>query len=452
MMWRRCVVWCCALWLVGLSAGCDNEDSVPATTDPSDAADASDASDSTEPSDESDPTDQVVAAPVPLTFEACNESTGEEEACECSNAPGFQTYRAIQDGTERCFTVYGNPAWGTEPRPLLIEPDCYSSNGVPDNPVANDRYGYRSLHLTAPDGGWQFPQNGIVNQDNYWSQCDPSGSREIDYLATAFVLVDQLIEDGLVASDKVFMSGFSQNSMFSIFAATCFPDRVAGISQGGSGLFSAADGSVGLPKCEGVCSSESFETYGDDCVSQDPCGEACEFWPVYPVNEGDVIRSCLFMYDNDEAAHTTAYPGFKYLSQEGHQPSLHIFASDGESDLGGHRMPVLGFEWVNQCLGIFDECPSSCAADVVSQVEAFRSTYTSANPGQDPFFDRGARQQLIGTYMGAKSRVASCSINCAPTKDMLDSVEPASCFCAPDATDCPCRTLGVDEVPGSCMP
>ena len=157
------------------------------------------------------------------------------------------------------------------------------------------------------------------------------------------------------------------------------------------------------------------------------------------------------MYDNDEAAHTTAYPGFKYLLQEGHQPSLHIFASSRDAELGGHTMPVLGFEWVNQCLGIFDECSSACATEVISRVNAFRNTYTSANPGQDPLFDRSARQQLIGTYMGSKSQIPSCSLNCAPTIQMLDAVQPASCFCAPEDSDCACRTLSAEEVPSDCM-
>ena len=103
--------------------------------------------------------------------------------------------------------------------------------------------------------------------------------------------------------------------MFSIFSATCFPDQMNGISQGGSGLFVAAEGSLGLPKCEGVCSASAFETYDSACISQDPCGEECEIWPVLPVNNGEPIKSCLFMYDNDNAAHTTAYPAHKILTE-----------------------------------------------------------------------------------------------------------------------------------------
>ena len=83
---------------------------------------------------------------------------------------------------------------------------------------------------------------------------------------------------------------------------------------------------------------------------------------VLPVNNGDVIKSCLFMYDNDNAAHTTAYPAHKILTEEGHEPFLYIFESVDEAELGGHRMPVLGFEWINRCLGIFEECSSTCAA------------------------------------------------------------------------------------------
>ena len=444
------------LWLVlvpCLVIGCasDDDDSEPAdASDVTDMTDASDATDATDTSDSSET--QVVADPVPLTFELCTETNPGEGACVCATEPGFQTYRAVQGEAERCFTVYSNPSWGDEPKPLIIEPDCYSSNQPPDGSFQNDRYGYRSLHLTAPDGGWEFPLNGVVNSENAWSQCDPSSSREINYLATAFELVDQMISDGLVSADKVFMSGFSQNSMFSIFAATCFADQVDGISQGGSGLFVAAEGSVGLPKCEGVCSASSFQTYDTACISQDPCGEECEVWPVLPVNGGDAIKSCLFMYDNDDAAHTTAYPAHKILTEQGHEPALHIFESVAQAELGGHRMPVLGFEWINQCLGIFDTCSSSCAAEVISRVESFKSVYASANPGQDALYDPGARQQLVGTYMGAKSQVAACTFNCAPTTAMLDSVESAACYCGPSEANCACRTLSVEEAPGSCMP
>ena len=447
------------LWLVltllgmVLCFGCASDDEPGAPIDQSDATDAADASDTTEPSDATDPSGvQVVAEPVPLSFELCTETNPGVGACECATQPGFQTYRAVQGDAERCFTVYGNPSWGNEPRPLVIEPDCYSNNQAPRGALNNDRYGFRSLHLTAPDGGWEFPLNGVVNADNAWSQCDPDNSREINYLATAFELVNQLVSDGLVTEDKVFMSGFSQNSMFSIFAATCFPDRLNGISQGGSGLFSATDGSVGLPQCEGVCAKSAFETYGSDCVTQEPCGEDCAFWPVYPTNGGDLIKSCLFMYDNDNAAHSTATPAHKYLALEGHEPSLYIFRSDSGSNLGGHAMPVLGWEWINHCLGIFETCSNECASEVISRVNSFRDMYSTANPGQDALYDEGARQQLLGTYLGAKSQVAACSVSCVATSQMLDSVQAPSCYCPPNQTNCGCETVSVEEVPGACAP
>jgi len=448
---RSWLVW--ILMTLTLSMGCSPDEEPTNSTDPSEVSDATDAGDVTDATDTSDPSEtQVVADPVPLTFELCTETNPGEGACECATQPGFQTYRAVQGDVERCFTVYGNPGWGSEARPLIIEPDCYSENRAPRGALNNDRYGFRSLHLTAPDGGWEFPLNGVVNSENAWSQCDPTYSREINYLATAFTLVDQLTSEGLVAEGKVFMSGFSQNSMFSLFAATCFPDRLDGISQGGSGLFSAADGSVGLPQCEGVCAKPSFETYGSECISQEPCGEECAFWPVYPTNDGDAIKSCLFMYDNDNAAHSTAAPAHKYLSQEGHQPSLYIFGSDRESNLGGHTMPVLGWEWINHCLGIFETCSSACATEVVSRVESFKDMYSTANPGQDALYDEGARQQLMGTYMGAKSQVADCSFSCVATQAMLDSVQAPSCTCGPNDLSCTCQTSTVEEVPGPCMP
>ena len=152
-------------WLIGICSlalllGCAADEEPGASVDQSDATDATDVSDASDVTDASDPSEtQVVADPVPLTFELCTETNPGEGACECATQPGFQTYRAVQGDAERCFTVYGNPGWGDEPRPLIIEPDCYSNNMAPRGALNNDRYGFRSLHLTAPDGGWEFPLN-----------------------------------------------------------------------------------------------------------------------------------------------------------------------------------------------------------------------------------------------------------------------------------------------------
>ena len=152
--------WKLWVWLVlvpCLVIGCASDDDDSAPADASDVTDMTDASDATDATDTSDPSEsQVVADPVPLTFELCTETNPGEGACVCATEPGFQTYRAVQGNTERCFTIYGNPNWGDEPRPLLIEPDCYSNNQPPGGAFQNDRYGIAHCTLPRQTGAGNF--------------------------------------------------------------------------------------------------------------------------------------------------------------------------------------------------------------------------------------------------------------------------------------------------------
>ena len=102
-----------------LVIGCASDDDDSALADASDVTDMTDASDdATDATDTSDPSEtQIVADPAPLTFELCTETNAGEGACVCATEPGFQTHRAAQGDTERCFTVYSNPNWGDEPNP-----------------------------------------------------------------------------------------------------------------------------------------------------------------------------------------------------------------------------------------------------------------------------------------------------------------------------------------------
>ena len=391
---------------------------------------------------------------TPTTTEptVCTESSGTEGSCECSTEEGFTTYQFTQGQYQRCFTTYVDPQTADEPLPLVIEPDCYSSNALqhPDGVrFFSTMYNVRSIELSSPTGGWDFPLNNEVNADNYSLQCDPESSREIEYLQGVFSIVDQLIADGLVDENKIYVSGFSQNSMFSIFAATCFPERIAGISQGGSGLYSETDGSLALPQCEGACTQNAFAEYGDDCVTEEPC-DTCSFFPVYPTSDtgGETFQSCILMYDNDEAAHSTAVPAHKYLTQAGHSADLNIFASHPESGLGGHTMPLLGWEWANSCLGVNPSCSTDCETTVVSCVEDFQTTYAAENNQQSPLYRQEGRELLLSAYRQCLMTNDSCTRGCSATEAMLNSVEPPACVCSPGQTDCDCTT---SDVPGPCQ-
>ena len=380
----------------------------------------------------------------------CTESSSEPNACECSTEEGFTTYRFLQESTERCLTEFVDPQTAGERLPLVMLPDCYTANALqnPGEIVGMARaYNVRTMELSSPTGGWNFPLDNEINEGNHAGQCDPENSAEIAYMEAVFSRVDQMIEDGTVDGDKVYLSGFSQNSMFSVFVATCFPDRIRGISQGGSGLYSQADGSVALPQCEGACKASDFQIHDIECVTEAPC-DTCDYFPVLPQSGGETFRTCSVMYDNDDSAHSTAVPGHRLLTQAGHDVTLRIFAARPESGLGGHTMPLLDWEWPNRCLEVNPPCSSECGTAVTACVENFRETYRNDNGGQDAMNSREGRNALTEAYRDChRSNAELCPRGCAATMEMLLSVEAPACECVPGQTDCACTT---SDIPGSC--
>ena len=382
----------------------------------------------------------------------CTESSSEPNACECSSEEGFTTYRFVQDGTERCMTEFIDPPTASERLPLVMLPDCYTANALqnPGEIVGMARtYNVRIMELSSPTGGWAFPLDNEINESNHTEQCDAESSPEIAYMEAVFSRVDQMIEAGSVDADKIYLSGFSQNSMFSVFVATCFPERIRGISQGGSGLYSEADGSLALPNCEGACTASDFEVHEMDCVTETPC-DTCNYFPVLPTSGGESFRSCSVMYDNDDAAHSTAVPGHKLLTQAGHDVTLRIFAARPEAQLGGHTMPVLDWEWANSCLEVNPPCSTECGTAVTGCVEDFKETFRIDNGGQEAMQSREGRDALTNAYRDChRDNAELCPRGCAATTDMLHSVEVPACECTPGQMDCACTT---SDVAGSCPP
>lgn len=380
----------------------------------------------------------------------CTESSGEPSACECSTEEGFTTYRFQQDDNERCFTTYVDPETPSEQLPLVFLPDCYTANSLqsPEGAIETARmYNVRVIELSSPTGGWTFPLNNQVNQENHDTQCDPESTPDVGYMESVFSVVDQMIADGTVDPDQIYVSGFSQNAMFNIFAATCFPERIRGIDQGGSGLYSQDDGALALPQCEGACTRSDFQEHGDECVEVAPCDD-CNYFPVLPTSSDDTFHSCIFMYDNDGAAHSTAVPAHRLLTQAGHDASLHIFASDEASGLGGHELPVLGWEWVNSCLKINPPCSSACEDAVTECIGRFQEDFRNENGGTKPLYSEEGRGMLSFVYRECRlSNSTLCPQGCAATQAMLLSVEVPACTCAPGQADCSCTT---SDVPGLC--
>ena len=408
----------------------------------------------------------TASAALLALFVACSANDGKESGdaptdpgdapaatvvpCEISTEAGFTTDSFEQNGEERCLTTYVDPDNPSEALPMVMLPDCYTENALqnPNEVMQLARhYNVRTMELSSPTGGWRFPLNNEINAANHGAQCDPESTPEIAYLEAAFAKVDEMVEAGTVDADKIYVSGFSQNSMFSVFAATCFPDRIRGISQGGSGLYSEADGSKALPKCEGACTASDFEEYDAECITEAPC-DTCNYFPVLPTSGDDTFQSCLLMYDNDDSAHSTAVPGHTLLTAAGHDATLHIFASNPAQRLGGHSMPVLDWEWANSCLGVNEPCSSMCGEAVVACVNTFKDTFRAENGGADPLADPETRGQLVNAYHECiRTNADRCPRGCAATPPMLESVEVPACVCLPGQADCDCTT---SDIPSSC--
>ena len=426
--------------LLSLGAyGCGDSSSNDTTSAPADSMDT--------PNDMMDTPDGT--EPSMNSPEVCAESAEPPLGCQCASEDGFTTYTFEHQGDQRCLTVFTNAESGGAALPLIIQPDCYTSNELAGGREAETArlYGFHYMDLTSPDGGWDFPNNNEINDENYSTQCDDSASKDMGYLRGVFMVVDQMIADGLVDADKVFVQGFSQNSMFSIFMATCFPDQIAGVWQGGSGLYSEDDGARPLPKCEGACTADAFEEHEEACVEVAPC-ETCKYFPVFPAKTGQAIRSCIMMYEDDSSAHSTAVPGYNLLRAQGHEPQLMIFGADRASEIGGHSAPVNEWAWINSCLGIQDPCSESCSTEVVACMDAFKENFRDPDDNAFSLADRRHRDIATRHYGRClEDNIEQCARGCAATRDMLTVFETPICECDGAAERCDCTT---SDIPSDC--
>ncbi|MEE2789793.1 MAG: hypothetical protein VX589_20800, partial [Myxococcota bacterium] len=62
--------------------------------------------------------------------QVCVQSGVPPAGCECANAPGFKTYTFEHAGQQRCMTSYVDPQATNQPLPLIIRPNCYTSNAL----------------------------------------------------------------------------------------------------------------------------------------------------------------------------------------------------------------------------------------------------------------------------------------------------------------------------------
>ena len=358
----------------------------------------------------------------------CNESN--QGRCDCGDVSnGFTTYTFWINDVQRCFTVYHPVSRSTEKLPVVLFMNCYakdqlgklamSSVGHSEN-IAAERYGYIRIGLSTPEGNWQFGNNGIVNDDNPMP-CSDEDSKDIPYLKKIFAFIEE--NSDIFNKEQIYTTGFSQNSMFAAYTGFCFNDMVIGVWQGGSGMALTGKKPY-LPQYEGQCTKTSFQTYGGECVTSDPCTE-CQYWPIYPCYDQDrPMVDCVAEYTNDgisvQDGSSSAVYMYEALSDEGHDVRLLRFdPSEDNTISGGHTNLKNELYWQVGCLGITPPCSEACEAAFVSCV-ASRDVSTAAR--QASSFAECIAEPYFSETLGQ----SGCTAGCAPTYNMLiESETPA---------------------------
>ncbi|MEE2755509.1 MAG: hypothetical protein VYA30_02555 [Myxococcota bacterium] len=321
-----------------------------------------------------------VEQPDPDGPQAC--VGGQMGACPCSNEAGFTTYQWTVDGQSRCFTIYTPDR--NEPMPVYIKMNCYARNQLAQGGCtsrsglidAANRYGFVAVCASSTDGNWTFGNDGVSNDQNP-TPCADEDSKDIPYLRGILDTIGRLADQGIVDRTRVFTGGFSQNSMFAAYAGICFSDEIAGVWQGGSGLFVAGETDP-LPQMEGACRRSAFLEHGQDCRRVAPCDE-CQYFPAYPVSTDPARRVCVMAYE-DDSLFPTARPMYTRLVREGHHATLLSFPDVGR----GHSEALQDMDWTVSCLGIVDQCSVRCEQNLVACMAAGVDENGDAGGGRDP--------------------------------------------------------------------
>jgi len=352
-----------------------------------------------------------------------NENKG---CCNCGRPSenGVTTYvwwHADNAGNQlqRCLQTYGIPASGASV-PVVILSDGYGS-GKPDfggsDPGAPagaaDRYGFAVFALSPAlrngtrlaDGGavggfgLEFGSQAVVN-DTHPTPCSVADSRDIPYITA---VLDLVAGAATLDDEKVFVSGFSQDSMFAAYTAVCFAGRIKGVWQGGSGMARNSHAPV-VPGLEGNCARHDFLQHGSDCCAEHFC-TGCKYFPIYPKTCGNTLIDCLMTYEGDGLACGADANMYEAMVAEGNDARLVLFPG------GGHSAPPSSWAWQVGCLGVTDACSAGC--------EAAFSSCVGASPDASRF--AACESQMHNGDFAA----SGCTLGCAPTLPMLSlSIAP----------------------------
>merc|ERR1712045_852822 len=77
---------------------------------------------------------------ISRTTASITECSGQKDGnCECGDASqGFQTYTLMQDGVQRCFTVFHPLSRSGESLPVVFSPQCYGKDNLQSISMKND--------------------------------------------------------------------------------------------------------------------------------------------------------------------------------------------------------------------------------------------------------------------------------------------------------------------------
>ena len=352
--------------------------------------------------------------------------------CDCGSPDkGFTTYTFWQGDVQRCFTVFQPIERAGEKLPVVFGPNCYAqdilmsidgTSTLSEGNQAAARYGYARIGLSTPEGHWQFGNNGVVNNGTPMP-CADEDSVDIAYVRKIINWIESNPDD--FDASRMYSQGFSQNSMFSAYIGFCFPDKVVGVYQAGSGM--ALTGlEPNLPGCQGQVTASQFTECDADgtkcqqCLEQFPCTE-CQYWPIYPChNAARPMVDCLIEYDNDaisvgkaDKEASSAKYMHEALTAEGHDSRLLRFSASDDGTIAGNHQDLknLAF-WQVGCLGITDPCSQDCENAFVNCV---------ANQGASTALEQ--TEAFATCIESSMFESLGCAVDCAPTFNMLAASE-----------------------------
>jgi len=207
------------------------------------------------------------------------------------------------DGQTRCFNLYTPQKPG--PMPVVVYfhgkggkafATCKKDSAMV---LAADAMEFALLCADAYED-WQFPSiDGELGVGSSNPQpCTSKDTPDADYVQQVLSTI-QGDPSGLYDAKRIYFQGFSQGSMMTAWASTCFAGQIRGATQAGSGL-KVAGAAVTEEWCKGSsnrkCAANS--TDGNN-IPGGACSQAsCEYFPIKPTKVKNVVggdlKWCIF--------------------------------------------------------------------------------------------------------------------------------------------------------------